>query len=60
MVPVWFAAHYITVVAYQTRLFMVPVILIFMPMMLWLIESEIIDRKASIVTQKQTGYEELS
>ncbi len=39
LVPVWFLVHYVSVVAYQTRLFMVPMILIFMPMMLWLIES---------------------
>ena len=41
LVPIWFAAHYVSVVAYQTRLFMVPLILIFMPMMLWLIEKYI-------------------
>lgn len=42
LVPVWFGIHYISVVAYQTRLFMVPVILIFIPMILWLVEKEII------------------
>ena len=41
LVPVWFGIHYISVVAYQTRLFMVPIILIFIPMILWLIEKEI-------------------
>lgn len=39
LVPVWFAVHYISVVAYQTRLFMVPILLIFIPMMMWLIEN---------------------
>ncbi len=41
LVPVWFAIHYVSVVAYQTRLFMVPMILIMLPMILWLIEKSI-------------------
>lgn len=41
LVPVWFAVHFLSVVAYQTRLFMVPMVLILMPMTLWLIESTI-------------------
>jgi hypothetical protein len=41
IVPVWFAVHYVSVVAYQTRLFMVPFIMIMMPMLLWLVEKEI-------------------
>ena len=40
IVPVWFAVHIYSVVIYQTRLFLVPLIMILMPMMLWLIESE--------------------
>lgn len=40
LVPVWFAVHIYSVVIYQTRLFLVPVILVFLPMMLWLIENE--------------------
>ncbi len=44
LVPVWFLIHYVSVVAYQTRLFMVPILLIFIPMMLWLIEKEISDK----------------
>ncbi|UAY51302.1 hypothetical protein [Ferruginibacter albus] len=40
LVPVWFLIHYVSVVAYQPRLFMVPLILIFMPMLLWLIDKE--------------------
>ncbi|MEO6637916.1 MAG: hypothetical protein ABIN25_06545 [Ginsengibacter sp.] len=55
LVPVWFAVHYISVVAYQTRLFMVPIILVFIPMMLWLIEREVTERAAVTVTNKQTG-----
>jgi hypothetical protein len=39
VVPLWFAVHIYSVVIYQTRLFMVPLILILLPMMLWLIES---------------------
>jgi len=41
MVPVWFAVHYVSVVAYQTRLFMVPFVIIMLPMLLWLIEKEV-------------------
>lgn len=44
LVPVWFAVHYVSVVAYQTRLFLVPIILIFLPMILWLAEREIMQR----------------
>ena len=55
LVPIWFAVHYISVVAYQTRLFMVPIILIFIPMMLWLIEKEIIERPIVIAKDKNTG-----
>jgi hypothetical protein len=40
IVPVWFLAHLLTVVTYQTRLFLVPLILIFLPMMMWLIEQQ--------------------
>ncbi|MEJ7735780.1 MAG: hypothetical protein WKF97_00020 [Chitinophagaceae bacterium] len=40
IVPVWFFVHEYTVVTYQTRLFLVPIILVFLPMMLWLIENE--------------------
>lgn len=41
IVPIWFGVHYISVVAYQTRLFMVPFIIIMLPMLLWFIEKEI-------------------
>jgi len=41
IVPVWFAIHYVSVVAYQTRLFMVPFVLVMMPMILSFIEKEI-------------------
>jgi hypothetical protein len=40
IVPAWFFVHLFTVVTYQTRLFLVPTILIFIPMLLWLIEKE--------------------
>jgi hypothetical protein len=39
IVPAWFAVHLYTVVTYQTRLFLVPTILIMVPMLLWLIDS---------------------
>ncbi len=40
LVPIWFAVHIYSVVIYQTRLFLVPSILVFLPMMLWLIENQ--------------------
>ncbi len=40
LVPVWFLIHFVSVVAYQTRLFMVPFVLVMLPMILWLIENE--------------------
>jgi hypothetical protein len=39
IVPIWFSAHLLTVVCYQTRLFLVPTLVIFIPMFLWLIED---------------------
>ncbi|MDP4151125.1 MAG: hypothetical protein Q8932_16135 [Bacteroidota bacterium] len=39
IVPAWFAVHLYTVVTYQTRLFLVPTILVMVPMLLWLIEN---------------------
>lgn len=41
LVPLWITAHYVSVVAYQTRLFMVPFVIIIMPMFLLLVEQEI-------------------
>jgi len=41
LAPLWVVANYISVVAYQTRLFMVPFIIIILPMFLLLIEQEI-------------------
>ncbi len=41
IVPVWFAVHFVSVVAYQTRLFVVPLAMIMIPMLLWLVENEI-------------------
>ena len=55
LVPIWFTVHYLSVVTYQTRLFMVPIILIFMPMMLWLIEKEIIECSSVAATNKNPG-----
>ncbi len=45
LVPVWIGVHYVSVVAYQTRLFMVPFVMIMMPMLLWLVEREIKGRQ---------------
>ncbi len=41
LVPIWFLVHYVSVVAYQTRLFMVPFVIVMLPMLLWQIEKEI-------------------
>jgi len=41
IVPVWIAVHLVSVVCYQARLFLVPTIVIMLPMLLWLIEKEI-------------------
>ncbi len=41
LAPIWFLVHFISVPAYQTRLFLVPIIVIFMPMVLWLTENHI-------------------
>ncbi|MBX2916011.1 MAG: hypothetical protein KF856_12145 [Cyclobacteriaceae bacterium] len=40
LVPVWFGVHLISVVAYQSRLFLVPTLLIFLPGVLYFIENE--------------------
>jgi hypothetical protein len=47
LVPLWFAVHIYSVVIYQTRLFLVPVIIVFMPMMLWLIENSYNSKQTS-------------
>lgn len=40
IVPAWFAVHIYSVVIYQTRLFLVPMVIVFLPMILWLIEND--------------------
>jgi hypothetical protein len=40
IVPIWFLVHFVSVVAYQSRLFLVPTLLIFVPMLLEIIENE--------------------
>jgi hypothetical protein len=40
IVPIWFLVHFISVVAYQGRLFLVPTFLVFVPMILEQIERE--------------------
>jgi hypothetical protein len=40
IVPIWFLVHFVSVVAYQSRLFLVPTLLIFIPMLLEIIENE--------------------
>jgi hypothetical protein len=41
LVPVWFGVHLISVVAYQSRLFLVPTLIVFLPGILYFIENEI-------------------
>jgi hypothetical protein len=45
IVPAWFFVHLFTVVTYQTRLFLVPATLIFLPAILWLAESHAAKRE---------------
>jgi hypothetical protein len=52
IVPVWFAVHIYSVVIYQTRLFLVPVIMIMIPMLLYIIENWYNETKASETTQQ--------
>ncbi len=40
LVPIWFIAHLSLVVAYQSRLFLVPTLIIFLPMLLEIISKE--------------------
>lgn len=60
MVPAWFAVHFYTVVAYQTRLFMVPLILVLLPMMLWLIDNDYRGRNKKTVQASPAAAESLS
>ncbi|MGD1960724.1 MAG: hypothetical protein ACFB2Y_17820 [Fulvivirga sp.] len=39
LVPIWFMVHWVAVVAYQPRLFLVPTLLLFLPMLLQIIEG---------------------
>lgn len=41
LIPIWFAIHFVLVVAYQSRLFLVPTLMIFLPMVLEYIEISI-------------------
>lgn len=43
LVPLWFATHLISVVAYQSRLFLVPTLLIFLPAIIKFIENKVIE-----------------
>ncbi len=54
LVPAWFAVHYVSVVVYQGRLFLVPMIIVMMPMMLWLIDNTVHAKRShsSLLTNK--------
>jgi len=39
--PIWFLVHWVSVVAYQPRLFLVPTLLIFLPIVLLVIDEEL-------------------
>ena len=56
IVPIWFGVHFVSVVAYQTRLFIVPLVIIMIPILLWLIENEI---NNSAENKKLTGNNHL-
>lgn len=44
LVPVWFGIHFVAAIAYQTRLFLVPTLLVLLPGVLEYIEREITNR----------------
>jgi len=46
LVPAWFGVHFISVVVYQGRLFLVPLIIVMIPMILWLIENRSTNSKS--------------
>lgn len=48
MVPAWFGIHFLTAIAYQTRLFLVPTLLIFIPALLELISQSFKPSEAMI------------
>ena len=62
MVPVWFLAHWLLVVAYQSRLFLVPTFLIFLPFVIELIERETAKRKFNKedVNSNNLSYKDLN
>ncbi|MGZ8538928.1 MAG: hypothetical protein ACXWV9_11725, partial [Flavisolibacter sp.] len=62
IVPLWLAVHFYSVVAYQTRLFMVPLVMIIMPMILWLVEKHMnpLDQRSSSVKQTNLAYSEMN
>ncbi|MGZ5287142.1 MAG: hypothetical protein ACXWB9_08165 [Flavisolibacter sp.] len=62
IVPLWLAVHFYSVVAYQTRLFMVPLVMIIMPMILWLVEKHMntVDQRSSSVKQTNLAYSEMN
>ncbi len=45
LVPIWFTVQIYSVIIYRTLLFLLPVILIFIPLFLWLIENEYAGKK---------------
>lgn len=54
IVPVWFVIHFFSVVSYQSRLFLVPSLLIFLPAVM-----EYIDRSWRMSNPKTANYEEI-
>jgi hypothetical protein len=41
LVPAWFAVHFWSVVCYQSRLFLVPTVMVFLPAIIYLIERQL-------------------
>lgn len=52
LVPCWFAIHFATAITYQTRLFLVPTIIVFIPAMIELINQSFQEKK-SLQTVKE-------
>lgn len=45
IVPIWFLVHWVSVVAYQARLFLVPTVIVFIPMLLEFVEKDVLKKE---------------
>lgn len=53
IIPIWFFVHMISVVIYEGRLFLVPTLLIFMPMLLQIIEGGAKNEKNMLTLERE-------